>query len=120
MAAVHRSMGNWSLCGRFTKRFPCTEDDSLVTCKVCIAGGMSQFKLNYKNMSAHNHDDETIKNAKRPTGDMNNLQDVFAENNRKKWDTILTDAIELTEGQIQPYDRILKYLSTHYNINKVG
>jgi len=69
-------------------------------------------------MSAHNHDEETIKKAKIEKGTTMLLQEAFADNNKKKWDTTLTDAIELTEGSIKPYDRILKYLSTHYKIEK--
>ncbi len=69
-------------------------------------------------MSAHNHDEEIMKHLGNK-GVTQQLQESFAENNRKKWDTILTDAIELTGGKIDKYDLILKYLSKHYNINKV-
>lgn len=120
--AIHKSNGGWTVCNRFVKRFKCTEEDSEVTCKVCLAGGMSKFRLNHKNMSAHNHDEEIMKrygNQDPQKSDMDKLKDAFQKNAKEKWDTILTDAIELTEGNIQPYDRILKYLSTHYKIEKV-
>jgi hypothetical protein len=34
------------------------------------------------------------------------------------WDTVLTDAIEETQGSIKPYSRILKYLSDKYTITR--
>jgi hypothetical protein len=118
MPAIHKATGPWTVCNRFSKRFFTTDNDAEVTCKVCLAGGMSKFRLNYKTMSAHNHDEETMKRNKPEPGVTEQLQNAFKNNNREKWDSILTDAIELTEGSIQPYDRILKYLSTHYKIEK--
>jgi hypothetical protein len=69
------------------------------------------------NMSAHNHD-ETLKGRFGNPIKIQDPQQSPQQSNRAKWDTILSDAIVLTEGSIVPYDRILKYLSDHYKIDK--
>lgn len=113
---VHKAKGNYGVCGRFLRDwFLRTLCDDEVTCKVCAAGGMGPFKLNYKTMSVHNHDEEIIKNMRRT---QNTDAQKPSETDKSKWDTILTDAIVLTDGSIQPYDRILKYLSDHYEIKR--
>lgn len=38
--------------------------------------------------------------------------------NKDVWDKVLTDAICETNGRIQPYDKILKFFATKFELRK--
>jgi len=45
---------------------------------------------------------------------------MTTEDNKSNWDTALTDAIEHNDGKIQPYSKILEFLSERYELIPKG